>query len=124
MTHSPHGATSPRARGRDDGARDGSKSACYYSASPTCLPENNLWDPVAGHILGAISAPTAENVNADGTFRPAGELTVRFQALGVTAGSDVGAYCGSGVTAAHEVIALALAGIPAALHAGSWNTHR
>jgi thiosulfate/3-mercaptopyruvate sulfurtransferase len=76
-------------------------------------------DPVAGHIPGAVSAPTADNVNPDGTFRPAAELAARFAALG--AGSSVGAYCGSGVTAAHEVLALALAGIPAALYVGSWS---
>ena len=78
-------------------------------------------DPVAGHIPGALSAPTAANVSADGTFRSAAELAARFQALGVTAGADVGAYCGSGVTAAHEVLALELAGIPAALYPGSWS---
>jgi thiosulfate/3-mercaptopyruvate sulfurtransferase len=83
-------------------------------------------DPVAGHIPGAVSAPTADNVTTDGTFRPAGELAARFAALGIPASAapqapGVGAYCGSGVTAAHEVLALALAGIPAALYAGSWS---
>jgi thiosulfate/3-mercaptopyruvate sulfurtransferase len=78
-------------------------------------------DPVAGHIPGSVSAPTAANVSADGTFRSAAGLAARFQALGVTAGSAVGAYCGSGVTAAHEVLALHLAGIPAALYVGSWS---
>jgi thiosulfate/3-mercaptopyruvate sulfurtransferase len=78
-------------------------------------------DPVAGHIPGAVSAPTLVNVNPDGTFRPAGALAERFAGLGVADGGVVGAYCGSGVTAAHEVLALALAGIPAALYAGSWS---
>ena len=78
-------------------------------------------DPVAGHIPGAVSAPTAENVKPDGTFRSAAELASRFHAVGATAGSDVGVYCGSGVTAAHEVLALTLAGLPAALYAGSWS---
>jgi thiosulfate/3-mercaptopyruvate sulfurtransferase len=78
-------------------------------------------DPVAGHIPGAVSAPTAENVNPDGTFRPAADLAVRFAALGAAAGRPVGAYCGSGVTAAHEVLALTQAGIPAALYVGSWS---
>jgi len=77
-------------------------------------------DPVAGHIPGAVSAPTAQNVNPDGTFRDAADLAARFAALGAPAGA-VGAYCGSGVTAAHEVLALALAGLPAALYAGSWS---
>ena len=83
-------------------------------------------DSVAGHIPGAVSAPTAGNVNADGTFASAAELAARFAALGVTGdgtgvGTGVGAYCGSGVTAAHEVLALALAGVPAALYVGSWS---
>jgi len=79
-------------------------------------------DPVAGHIPGAVSVPTAGNVNQDGTFRTVAELRARFAALGTDpAASAVGAYCGSGVTAAHEVLALALAGIPAALYVGSWS---
>jgi thiosulfate/3-mercaptopyruvate sulfurtransferase len=78
-------------------------------------------DPVAGHIPGAISAPTTDNVNPDGTFRPAADLAARFAALGAADGVAVGAYCGSGVTAAHEVLALSLAGLDAALYAGSWS---
>jgi thiosulfate/3-mercaptopyruvate sulfurtransferase len=81
-------------------------------------------DPVAGHIPGAVSAPTADNVYADGTFRTASDLAARFAALGATgdpAAPAVGVYCGSGVTAAHEVLALALAGIPASLYVGSWS---
>jgi thiosulfate/3-mercaptopyruvate sulfurtransferase len=83
--------------------------------------ESEPVDPVAGHIPGAISAPTSENVNPDGTFRIPEELAERFRALGATGGRPVGAYCGSGVTAAHEVLALTLAGVPAALYPGSWS---
>jgi thiosulfate/3-mercaptopyruvate sulfurtransferase len=78
-------------------------------------------DPVAGHIPGAVSAPTAENVSPDGTFRPAADLAARFKALGAAGDRPVAAYCGSGVTAAHEVLALTVAGIPAALYVGSWS---
>ncbi|MFJ8544135.1 sulfurtransferase [Streptomyces sp. NPDC093586] len=78
-------------------------------------------DPVGGHIPGAVSAPTTDNVLADGRFRPAGELRARFEDLGATGGGEVGVYCGSGVSAAHEVLALAVAGIPAALYVGSWS---
>ncbi|MGF0169652.1 sulfurtransferase [Streptomyces sp. NPDC002285] len=78
-------------------------------------------DPVGGHVPGAVSAPTNENVTADGRFRPAEELTARFKALGAAEGTEVGVYCGSGVSAAHQVLALEVAGIPAALYVGSWS---
>ncbi|WP_405620059.1 sulfurtransferase [Streptomyces sp. NBC_00076] len=78
-------------------------------------------DRVGGHIPGAVSAPTTENVAADGRFLPAEELAARFKALGVSDDSTVGVYCGSGVSGAHEVLALAVAGVPAALYVGSWS---
>ncbi|HEX6359053.1 sulfurtransferase [Actinophytocola sp.] len=78
-------------------------------------------DPRAGHIPGAISAPTTENLTADGTFLAAGELRERFGKLGVRAGDKVAVYCGSGVTAAHTIAALRIAGIDAALYPGSWS---
>lgn len=78
-------------------------------------------DPVAGHIPGAVSAPTLGNVGVDGRFLPPEVLRDRFAQVGATDAAEVGAYCGSGVTAAHEVLALTLAGIPAALYAGSWS---
>ncbi|MFI8293776.1 sulfurtransferase [Streptomyces sp. NPDC085614] len=78
-------------------------------------------DRVGGHIPGAVSAPTTENVAPDGRFLPADALAARFSGLGATADSEVAVYCGSGVSGAHEVLALALAGIPAALYAGSWS---
>ncbi len=79
-------------------------------------------DPVAGHIPGALSAPTTANIGTDGRFLPAAGLRARFATLGAAAGAGmVGAYCGSGVTAAHEVLALELAGIPASLYVGSWS---
>lgn len=78
-------------------------------------------DPVGGHIPGAVSAPTTENVGPDGLFLPAGELRARFAALGATGGTEVGVYCGSGVSGAHEVLALEVAGIASGLYAGSWS---
>ena len=105
-------------------------------------------DPVAGHIPGAVSAPAAGSIGPDGRFLPPDRLRARFAALAARAGvppvaqaglplfpdagdggseagagapARVGVYCGSGVTAAHEVLALALAGQPAALYAGSWS---
>ncbi len=78
-------------------------------------------DRIAGHIPGAVNAPTTENTGEDGRFRPAEELRARFAALGAVQGTRVGVYCGSGVSAAHEVLALAIAGIPADLYVGSWS---
>lgn len=78
-------------------------------------------DPKAGHIPGAVNAPTGGNLDDEGRFRSAAELRARFEALGVTDDTPVAAYCGSGVTAAHEVAALAVAGFDAALYPGSWS---
>ncbi|MEU5400303.1 sulfurtransferase [Streptomyces sp. NPDC005963] len=78
-------------------------------------------DPVAGHIPGAVSAPTSENVDEHGRFLPAARLASRFAALGAEAGTEVGVYCGSGVSGAHQAVALELAGFTPALYAGSWS---
>jgi thiosulfate/3-mercaptopyruvate sulfurtransferase len=78
-------------------------------------------DPAAGHIPGAVSAPSVDNVTADGRLRPPAELAARFAGLGIAPEVTVAAYCGSGVTAAHEVLALEAAGIRAALYPGSWS---
>nr|WP_244666369.1 sulfurtransferase [Myceligenerans indicum] len=89
-------------------------------------------DPQAGHIPGALSAPTTGNLAEDGRFLDDAGLRERFAALGLhtdgAARSDepgqahgVGVYCGSGVTASHEVAALAATGIVASLFPGSWS---
>jgi thiosulfate/3-mercaptopyruvate sulfurtransferase len=78
-------------------------------------------DPRAGHIPGALSAPTGRNLDEQGRFLPAATLRERFLGLGVPDGGDVAVYCGSGVTAAHEIAALAVAGWSAALYPGSWS---
>ncbi|MFJ4168563.1 sulfurtransferase [Paenarthrobacter sp. NPDC089714] len=78
-------------------------------------------DPRAGHIPGAVSAPTTANVTAEGAFLPAAELRERFEELGVGASSEVAVYCGSGVTAAHQIAALEIAGFEAALFPGSFS---
>ncbi|MFD6968675.1 sulfurtransferase [Streptomyces sp. NPDC059949] len=78
-------------------------------------------DPVGGHIPGALSAPTTENVGPEGRFLPADALRARFEGLGAAEGTPVGVYCGSGVSGAHEVLALEVAGIASDLYAGSWS---
>src|ERR1700722_2334090 len=79
-------------------------------------------DKVAGHIPGAVSAPTAANMGPDGRLRSAEELRERFEGLGVTGDKPVTVYCGSGVSAAHEILALEHDGYTAtALYPGSWS---
>lgn len=83
--------------------------------------ESEPIDPVAGHIPGARNRPTTLNVSASGHFQTVAQLRHAFEDLGVRDGVEVGAYCGSGVTAAHQVLALELAGRRAALYPGSWS---
>jgi thiosulfate/3-mercaptopyruvate sulfurtransferase len=83
--------------------------------------EHEPVDPVAGHIPGARSVATAQNLDGSGRFLDSQQLRRRFQQAGVSPDLPVGAYCGSGVTAAHEILALELAGFPAALYVGSWS---
>jgi thiosulfate/3-mercaptopyruvate sulfurtransferase len=84
--------------------------------------ESEPVDKVAGHIPGAVNLPTAELVGPDGHLLPPDALRERFAAAGVRDGQPVGAYCGSGVTAAHTVLALTVAGYPdPALYVGSWS---
>lgn len=84
---------------------------------------NETIDPVAGHIPGAWPAPYAENLRADGRLRPVDELAALFERR--TGGRDAGHtvfYCGSGVTAAHDILAAAHAGKGMArLYPGSWS---
>lgn len=78
-------------------------------------------DPVAGHIPGAVNLPSTGLLSEDGTLLPDAPLQALLADRGVTGGADVGAYCGSGVTAALAVAGLAAAGVDAALFPGSWS---
>jgi len=79
-------------------------------------------DPVAGHIPGAANLPFADNLHG-GRFRPAAELRERLtRALEGAAAEQAIVYCGSGVTACHDLLAFARAGLPLPrLYAGSWS---
>jgi thiosulfate/3-mercaptopyruvate sulfurtransferase len=79
-------------------------------------------DPRAGHIPGARAMPTREHLGADGTLRPVDELRAAFAAAGIGAGTDVISYCGSGVTACHNLLVLEHAGLGRhRLYPGSWS---
>ncbi|HEY0830905.1 MAG TPA: sulfurtransferase [Candidatus Dormibacteraeota bacterium] len=77
-------------------------------------------DPKAGHIPGALSAPFSGNLGPDGRFKSPDELRRRFEELGAQDGAVF--YCGSGVNATHDMLAMEVAGLPnARLYAGSWS---
>ena len=85
--------------------------------------ENETIDPIAGHIPGAISAPYPDNLNSAGALRSKTELRQHFSTLLDDMPADHTAfYCGSGVTAAFNILALKHAGLgDAKLYAGSWS---
>jgi thiosulfate/3-mercaptopyruvate sulfurtransferase len=76
---------------------------------------------VAGHIPGAVNVPKTGTVGPDGRLLDPARLRELFAAAGVRDGAPVGAYCGSGVTAAHTALALTVAGFRPALYVGSWS---
>jgi thiosulfate/3-mercaptopyruvate sulfurtransferase len=86
--------------------------------------ENEQVDPQAGHIPGALSVPCRENLGTDGRFLPVADLRQRFADAGVGPGTPVVCYCGSGVTACHNLLALELCGFgPGRLYPGSWSEY-
>jgi thiosulfate/3-mercaptopyruvate sulfurtransferase len=92
-------------------------------AAPRYRGEVEPLDPVAGHIPGALNRPFADNVTADGRFKPAAQLREEFEK--VLAGRDPASvvhHCGSGVTAVPNLLAMEVAGLgPTTLYAGSWS---
>lgn len=98
-----------------DGILFDARDAKSYAGGPVVAGQ----DPT-GHIPGAVSAPTAANLDENGRFLPSNKLRERFSALGAD-GKQIGVYCGGGVTATHEILALATIGVDAALFPGSWS---
>jgi thiosulfate/3-mercaptopyruvate sulfurtransferase len=84
--------------------------------------ESEPIDPVAGHIPGAVNAPHEGNLGSDDRFLPPEVLAGKYRALGVASGQDTIVYCGSGVTACHDLLAIEHAGLGRAkLYPGSWS---
>ncbi|RWR27686.1 sulfurtransferase [Sinirhodobacter populi] len=110
------GAARLAAEGRLIDARD----AASYRGRETAPGE-----PWEGHIPGAINLPTSGNLDpATGAFATEADLRARFAACGITAAGEetpLGVYCGGGVTATHELLALATLGIDGVLFPGSWS---
>lgn len=92
-------------------------------ATPRFTGAQEGTDPIAGHIAGARSAPFMGNLGSDGRFLSADQLAARFtERLAGTEPAEAIAYCGSGVTACHDLLAMTHAGLPMArLYPGSWS---
>ena len=102
--------------------RDPARPLLDARAAERYRGESEPIDPRAGHIPGARNAPFSGNL-AGGpppVFLPPAELRRRYAALGAESAAPV-VYCGSGVTACHDLLALHLAGLPGSLYAGSWS---
>ncbi len=83
--------------------------------------ETEPLDPVAGHIPDAVNVPTVRNLDNHGHFRDVHELREVCAAVGAVEGADVAAYCGSGVTATHDVLAMEVVGVRARLFPDGWS---
>ena len=85
--------------------------------------ENETLDPVAGHIPGALNRFFRLNLDGDGNFKPSTTLKQEFnELLGNNAPGNVAHYCGSGVTACHNLLAMEVAGLSGSrLYPGSWS---
>ena len=83
--------------------------------------ETEPLDPVAGHVPGAVNVETGRNLDAEGCFLDATQLRQLYASVGAAPDARVAAYCGSGVTATHDILAMEVAGIRAALFASSWS---
>ncbi len=83
--------------------------------------EGETMDPKGGHIPGALSLPYTDNLDGK-RYKPAADLKTKFEDLGLTEADEVVVYCGSGVSASHDLIALEEAGVKnAKLYVGSWS---
>jgi thiosulfate/3-mercaptopyruvate sulfurtransferase len=110
----------------DDAARaaaDPAQLLLDARALPRFRGEVEPIDPVAGHVPGARNRPFADNLAADGRFKPAATLREEFDAVLAGRAADAAVLmCGSGVTACHNLLAMAHAGLPGArIYAGSWS---
>ena len=106
----------------DEAARVGQAGVLLDARAPERYTgDHEPVDARAGHIPGARSAPASENLDDAARFRSTDELRQRYAQMGVAPDAEVVVYCGSGVTAAHEVAALESIGVRARLYPGSFS---
>jgi thiosulfate/3-mercaptopyruvate sulfurtransferase len=104
-----------------DEAADIARQGALLDARGKAAYEGEPDKPATGHIPGAMCAPSAQTVGADGRFKPTEDLRAHFAHLGADGSHPVGVYCGSGNAAAHALAAMYAAGIEAPLYVGSWS---
>jgi thiosulfate/3-mercaptopyruvate sulfurtransferase len=105
-----------------DDAADPAHATIDARDAPRFRGEHEPVDPRAGHIPGALSVPARGHLDAQQRLLPAAELRARFEAAGVSEDTPVISYCGSGVTACHNLLVLEQAGFPPGrLYPGSWS---
>ncbi|WP_152231018.1 sulfurtransferase [Georgenia ruanii] len=81
-------------------------------------------DPQAGHIPGAVNVPCRQNLSPDGRLRPIAEIRAAFANARVEDATTVISYCGSGVTACHNLLTLEQAGLGLGrLYVGGWSEY-
>lgn len=108
--------------GAEDAARLAREGVLLDARTPERFRgEQEPIDPVAGHVPGAVNLPMAELLDPDGRMLPPEELRARLAAAGVDGTAPVGTSCGSGITAAHTVLALHEAGLEGVPYIGSWS---
>jgi thiosulfate/3-mercaptopyruvate sulfurtransferase len=95
----------------------GERTLVDVRAADRYAGENETIDPVAGHIPGALSRPSTENLVPPGRFKPPAAIAERFADID----DDPVLYCGSGITAAHTLLALETTGRTGAIYPGSWS---
>lgn len=102
--------------------RDESRALIDARTAERFCGENEILDPKAGHIPGAISMQYSDNLTDTGVFRSPDALRARFSAVAKPGEKGAICYCGSGVTAAHNILAMVMAGLDEPrLYVGSWS---
>lgn len=106
-----------------DGAADWARAGVLVDvrAAERYRGETEPFDPVAGHVPGAVNLPIAQLLTDDGRFRPAADIAAAFDEVGAEADMPVAAYCGSGITAAQFALAGALIAREVTVYPGSWS---
>lgn len=104
----------------DDAERQ-ARDAILLDARGASVFEGDPSASAGGHIPGSINLPASGNLDSEGRFLPTEALRERYRAAGADGRISIGVSCGSGISATHDIVALAILGVEAALFPGSWS---